>query len=136
MTRENSRTPTEAELRILKVLWRKGPATARGVLEILEDQAGGKVGYTTVLKMLQIMEKKELVSVDRSERSHVYSPRVAETPTLRQAVSEFVDRTFGGDPAGLLVHLVRDGRLDERSLEELERSIELLRRSEEEQEDR
>src|SRR5262245_36997488 len=81
--------PTDFELRILKVLWKHGGKTAREVLELLPAQRA--LGYTTVLKMLQIMEQKRMVAVDRTERAHVFSARIEEAATLGRLAAEFVD---------------------------------------------
>ena len=93
--------PTNAELEILRVLWRRGPVTVRDVHEALsKDRA---VGYTTVLKLLQIMTDKGLVTRDESSRSHVYQAAVSEETTQRRLVSDLLDRAFEGSAAGLLM---------------------------------
>ena len=127
--KSSDQRPTEFELRVLKVLWENGPSTARAVLERMPSKR--PVGYTTVLKMLQLMEKKSMVAVDRSARSHVYSARRKKESTLRHLTSDFVDRAFDGAADELLVHLVKDGRLSSRDLDELETRIAELRRKEE-----
>jgi predicted transcriptional regulator len=99
-TRAGLPLPTDAELAILQVLWRDGPQTVREVLEHLRKDR--KVGYTTVLKLLQIMHEKGLVERDESSRSHVYEPAVAEKGTETRLVSELIDRGFSGS-AGRLV---------------------------------
>ncbi|MAG55636.1 MAG: transcriptional regulator [Planctomycetes bacterium] len=121
--------PTDAELRLLKVLWERGGSTARAVLEALP--ARRKVGYTTVLKILQVMEEKGLVSVDRGARSHVYSPRAGRGPTMRRLVADFVQRTFDGATDEMLVHLVDGRALDDAALNELEARVAALRGREE-----
>lgn len=129
--RPTKANPTDFELAILKVLWQHGPSTAREVLERLRGRR--QVGYTTVLKMLQLMEEKGMVSVDRSARSHVYAPRMREASTLRRLVGDFVDRAFDGAADRALVHLVEDGRLGTDELDDLERKIAELRRREKEE---
>lgn len=86
--------PTTAELSILRVLWRLGPSTVRQIHDSLN--AGRRTGYTTVLKLLQIMSEKGLVDRDKSRRSHVYMPRRTETQTQRQLVRDLLERGFGG----------------------------------------
>lgn len=122
--------PTSFELRILKVLWAQGSLRAREVQEILEKREKRRLGYTTVLKMLQVMEQKGLVAVDRGSRSHVYAARSREKSTLRRLVSDFVDRTFEGQAEMMLLHLVREGGLDAETLGRLEGEIAALRRRE------
>jgi predicted transcriptional regulator len=91
--------PTESELAILRVLWAHGPSTVRQVHERLE---GRGVGYTTTLKLMQIMADKGLVGRDESARTHVYTARVSEDRTQRQLVRDLVERAFGGSAAALV----------------------------------
>ncbi len=93
--------PTDAELAILRVLWRRGPSTVRQVREWLERDR--PTGYTTALKLLQIMFEKGLVLRDESARSHVYRARASEQQTQRQLLRDLTDRAFDGS----LVELVR-----------------------------
>ena len=86
--------PTDAELAILRVLWRCGPSTVRQVQEALDTDR--PTGYTTALKLLQIMTDKGLVLRDAEERSHVYRPRLTEAETQKQLVGDLADRAFGG----------------------------------------
>ena len=93
--------PTEAELEILRVLWDRGPSTVREVhTEITRERTAA---YTTVLKLLQIMTDKGLVTRDEADRSHVYRPRVAEEVTQRQLVTDLLERAFKGSAASLVM---------------------------------
>jgi BlaI family penicillinase repressor len=94
--------PTPAELEILRVLWTHGPSTVREVLERLEEQR--PTGYTTALKLLQIMADKGLVRRDESARAHVYAARMPEHETQQQLVRDLVDRAFGGSASKLVLH--------------------------------
>ena len=94
--------PTDAELAILRVLWERGPSTVRDVHQALSRSQ--ESGYTTVLKLLQIMTDKGLVLRDESQRAHVYSPRLSEQRTQRQLLGDLVDRAFGGSSARLVLH--------------------------------
>lgn len=86
--------PTDAELAILRVLWQRGPSTVRDVhTELGRAQS---VGYTTVLKLLQIMTAKGLVRREEAGRQHVYEPTLSEDQTQRQVVEHVLDRVFGG----------------------------------------
>ena len=100
--------PTPGELEILRVLWERGPSTVREVQESLG--AARAAGYTTVLKLLQIMADKGLVTRDETARAHVYAARAPETQTQRQLVRDPVDRAFGGSAAQLVVRLFRPPR--------------------------
>lgn len=91
--------PTPAELGILTVLWRRGSSTVREVHEELESG----VGYTTVLKLLQIMTAKGLVTRKESGRTHIYEAAMTEESTQRRMVTDLVDRAFGGSALRLVV---------------------------------
>ncbi len=102
MPRPRNAHPTVAELEILRVLWDRGPSTVRDVYEALPRH--DRVGYTTVLKTVQIMMEKKLVQRDDSAgRSHVFRAMAAEETTQRQLVEDLVDRVFGGSAAQLVV---------------------------------
>jgi len=91
--------PTDGELLILRVLWNRGPSTVRQVHEVLERDR--PTGYTTVLKLLQIMHRKGLVLRDESERSHVYRARSSAQQTQRHLIRDLVDRAFDGSAVRL-----------------------------------
>ena len=92
--------PTEAELEILGVLWQRGPSTVREVHDRLSR--GRPLGYTTVLKLLQIMAEKGLVARDERQRAHIYAASSPAEHTQRQLVGDLLDRAFGGSAAGLV----------------------------------
>jgi predicted transcriptional regulator len=93
--------PTDAELEILRVLWDRGEATVREVHDAISKSR--PAGYTTVLKLLQIMTDKGLVRRDESERAHVYRARLARQDTERQLVDDLLDRAFGGSASRLVM---------------------------------
>jgi len=93
--------PTDAELAILTVLWERGPSTVRDVHDELNRHT--TTGYTTVLKLLQIMTEKGLVVRDEAQRAHIYEARYSEQKTQRQLLSDLVDRAFGGSSAKLVM---------------------------------
>ena len=93
--------PTDAELAILNVLWELGPSTVREIHESLSRSHDS--GYTTILKLLQIMTEKGLVTRDESQRAHVYSARHSAQRTQRQLLGDLMDRAFGGSPAKLVM---------------------------------
>jgi predicted transcriptional regulator len=113
--------PTPGELEILRVLWERGPSTVREVQDALGPARGA--GYTTVLKLLQIMAEKDLVRRDESARAHVYAARAPEAQTQRQLVRDLVDRAFGGSAAQLVVQALSGRRA---SAEEIGRIRRLL----------
>jgi predicted transcriptional regulator len=101
MTEKAMPRPTDTELAILRVLWERGPSTVRDVHEALSTSH--ETGYTTILKLMQIMTEKGLVVRDESQRAHVYEPRYSQQRTQRQLLSDLVDRAFGGSPASLVM---------------------------------
>lgn len=119
----DSPLPTDAELAILRVLWTHGPATVREVQSRLETDQG----YTTVLKHLQIMLEKGLVTRDESGRAHVYAPAIAEADTQRRLVHDLLDRAFGGSAQQLVMRALSTEAV---SPEELDQIRELLNQME------
>ena len=94
--------PTETELQILGVLWDRGPSTVRDVHEALYREDGG--GYTTALKLLQVMHVKGLVERDDSQRAHVYQAGVSKERTQKRFLSDMVNRVFDGSASQLVLH--------------------------------
>ena len=92
--------PTEAELAILRVLWTRGSSTVREVAEAM----GRGGAYTTILKLMQIMTDKGLITRDDSARAHVYVAAYSEGHTQRQLVHDLLDRLFDGSPSQLVMH--------------------------------
>ena len=111
MARPRSNRPTDGELAVLNVLWERGPCTVRQVHEALAARrkppprgAARPAGYTSVLKVMQIMTDKGLVRRDEAERSHVYRAAAPREQTQRQMVGDLVDRVFGGSARALVLH--------------------------------
>lgn len=115
--------PTDAEIAILRVLWQHGPSTVRQVQQVLGRR---RTGYTTVLKLLQIMLAKGLVHRDTARRSHVYRARVSEAATQRQLVGDLLDRAFGGARTKLIVQALADRRATAAELAEIRRLLDQL----------
>jgi BlaI family transcriptional regulator, penicillinase repressor len=124
MTRDVPK-PTEAELAILRVLWERGPSTVREVHEAIQRgrPSGQSTGYTTVLKLLQIMTEKGLVTRDERTRSHVYRARLSQDTTQRQLVSDLLDRAFGGSAARLVLQALDVSPASPEELKEIRRLI-------------
>jgi predicted transcriptional regulator len=120
--------PTDAELAILNVLWERGPSTVREVHAALSDRQGS--GYTTVLKLLQIMTEKGLVVRDESQRAHVYASRLGEQRTQRQLLGDLVDRAFGGSPGKLVMQALSDRRATDEELREIRAMLDRLEKGE------
>lgn len=119
--------PTDAEIGILRVLWRRGPSTVRQVLQALNaEQADRQIGYTTVLKLLQIMTDKGLVRRDASRRSHVYRAARARETTQRQLVDDLLTRAFAGSAARLAMQALRVGETSSEELAEIRTLLDSL----------
>ena len=114
--------PTESELEILQILWSKGIATVREVHEELTKTK--EAGYTTTLKLMQIMHEKGLVKRDDSMRTHIYQPAVNKERTQKHLLSKMIDTLFGGSPTQLVIQALGDDK-HTASREELEK-IQLL----------
>src|SRR3989442_1096326 len=114
------RKPTDAELAILRVLWAQGPSTVRQVAEAL----GRETGYTTILKLLQIMAEKRLVRRNETARTHVYEAAYTEGQTQRQLVTDLLDRAFGGSAAQLVLQALATTKATPQELAEIKKLIE------------
>lgn len=117
MTERQPPRPTDAELAILRVLWDRGPSTVRDVHELLNEQS--PTGYTTVLKLLQIMTEKGLVVRDEAQRAHIYEPRYSEQKTQRQLLADLADRAFGGSAAKLVLQALSGRKANPDELNEI-----------------
>ena len=112
--------PTEAELTLLNILWKMGPATVRQIHETVSQTQ--KTGYTTVLKILQIMHEKALVIRDESNRAHVYAPANSEMVTQSSLLKDLVLKAFGGSTSKLVMRALDNST----SKEEIEDIRQLL----------
>ncbi|MDQ6609338.1 MAG: BlaI/MecI/CopY family transcriptional regulator [Bacteroidota bacterium] len=114
--------PTESELEILNILWQNDTSTVRDVHEQLAKTKD--VGYTTTLKLMQIMHEKGLVKRDESMRTHIYQPAVNQEKTQKHLVAKMIDSLFGGSSTQLVLQALGSG--DNVSAEELEQIQTLL----------
>lgn len=122
--------PTEAELAILSILWQKGPSTVRDVHEVLSRKE--HTGYTTALKLLQVMHGKGLVDRDDTQRAHVYRPAMSKDFTQKQFVTDLVERVFDGSPSQLVLHALGDtGKASATELAKIRELIEQLEKAQE-----
>jgi BlaI family transcriptional regulator, penicillinase repressor len=123
MTRDALR-PTEGELAILRVLWDRGPCTVREVHDSLARKLPS--GYTTVLKLMQIMSEKGLVRRDESQRAHVYEAAVSEERTQKRLVSDLLERAFAGNASKLVLQALSSTRASDEELAEIRRLLDAL----------
>ena len=113
--------PTDAELAILRVLWERGPSTVREVTDAIQEERG--TGYTTALKLMQIMTDKGLVQRDDTNRSHVYEAVVPAEETQRQLVGDLLDRAFGGSAQQLVLQALSGRKASRADLAEIRKLL-------------
>ena len=114
-----TRKPTDAELAILRVLWNRGPSTVRQVAAAMDREGG----YTTVLKLLQIMTEKGLVTRDESARTHIYEAAYTEDQTQQQLVMDLVERAFDGSAAKLVLQALASKKATPEELDEIRKLL-------------
>lgn len=113
--------PTDAELAILRVLWDRGPSTVRQVFETLSAER--ELGYTTALKMLQIMHEKGLVQRDDSDRTHVFTASQTQTQTQRTLLDDLLDKAFGGSSMSLVMQALATRKASREDLAEIRKML-------------
>ena len=118
--------PTTSELEILHILWDRGPSTVRDVLESLNEKKN--LGYTGVLKLLQIMTAKGFVRRDESNRAHVYEACRPAEQTKRQLAMDVLERVFAGSASELMMHALAGHRASAEEIEELRRILDAYKR--------
>lgn len=121
MSKQELPKPTEAELAILRVLWERGPCTVRQVTETLQEERG--TGYTTALKLMQIMTDKGLVQRNDSQRTHVYEAVAPAEQTQRQLVSDLLERAFGGSAQKLVLQALAGRKASKEDLAEIRKLL-------------
>jgi predicted transcriptional regulator len=119
--RKPSSTLTPQELAIMKRVWSRGHATVRDVYEALLEER--KIAYTTVMTMMNVLEKKGYLRKKAEGRSYLYRPTRPQGQVVASMVRDFVQRVFGGSAAPLLAHLVDDERLTPEELDALAKRI-------------
>jgi len=126
MAKSEQPRPTDAELEILRVLWQKGASTVRDVYA--EVSKNKPIGYTTVLKLMQIMAEKGLVERDEEQRAHVYKARAQQDETQRRMVQDLLRRAFDGSAARLVVQALESGRTSAEELSQIRKLLDQFQR--------
>lgn len=119
--------PTEAELQILQVLWDHGPAPVRFINEKINEQK--EVGYTTTLKLMQIMTEKGILLRDTSQKTHIYRAAYKKEETQKSLLSSFIKGAFQGSTAKLIMQALGNHRASTEELEEIKRLIDQIEQS-------
>jgi predicted transcriptional regulator len=127
MPRRSSPHPTEAQLEVLSVLWRRGPSTVREVHDAL--QVDRETTLTTTLKLLQVMTEKGLVVRDDESRPHRYRAAAAQSKTQAGLLDELANRAFDGSLRKLLIRAVEEGSLTGGELREIRELIDRVRKN-------
>lgn len=126
MTESNQIKPTESEVEILRVLWDKGTATVREVHEVLSLHKDS--GYTTTLKLMQIMFEKGLVKRDDSSKTHIYRANVSKENTQQQFVGKMINSLFGGSSTQLVMQALGNSNTSKEELDEIQQLLNQLKK--------
>lgn len=126
MSKNNPPLPTDTELEILQLLWDSGPSSVREVLAAMRQKRQTPVGYTTALKMLQVMTEKELVGRDETRRPQLYRAHLPREQTQRQLVSDLLERAFGGSAKHLIMQALATKEASEDELAQVEKFLDKL----------
>jgi len=121
MARKKSPTLTDAEHRIMEIIWQKGSATVADVAEALAGKDG--TAYTTILTMMRILREKGYLTCRKAGRAHVFAPKVDRETVVRKAVRQLLAKFFAGSPGELVLSFLREEEISPRELDELKRRI-------------
>ncbi|MBD1431116.1 MULTISPECIES: BlaI/MecI/CopY family transcriptional regulator [Sphingobacterium] len=115
--------PTDSEMEILQVLWKKGPSTVREVYESLDKK---DVGYTTILKLMQIMLDKQMVSRDTSSKSHLYSASISKEKIQHQFLDRFIETVYNGNTSRLIMQALGNHKASKEEIELIKQYLDNL----------
>ena len=118
--------PTESELEILQVLWKHGPCTVRFVNDRLNEKK--KVGYTTTLKIMQLMLEKKILKRDEKKRSHLYRPAVKEKETQRLLLDRFLQTAFGGSAMTMVMQALGNHKTSKEEITQIRKFLDNLKK--------
>ena len=125
-SRSNGRKPTDSEVKILSVIWKHGPKTVREVYDLMSQKE--TIGYTTVLKFMQIMTEKGLLERDASVRPQIFSASQPQQQTQRMMLRDLVDRAFAGSPGNLALQALSTKKSTPQELREIRALLDKLER--------
>lgn len=120
--------PTDAELMILNVLWQAGASTVREILAKLKESRSPEIGYTTVLKLMQIMTDKGLLTRDSSQRPQIYTATISQDETQRNFIGDLMNKAFGGSAKQLVMQILATEEASDAELAEVEELLDRLER--------
>ena len=113
--------PTDAELEILQTLWKEGPSTVRSVNEKLNEKR--EIGYTTTLKMMQLMTDKGILTRDESNRTHIYTAKISEESIQKNLLDRLMETAFGGSAMKLVMQALGNKKTSKEELEQIKNLI-------------
>ena len=116
--------PTPSELLVLQILWTDGPSTVKHVHEKLEKTKD--VGYTTTLKIMQIMHEKNILARDEKGKSHIYSALIEENAIQKRLIDKILDSAFGGSASQLIMQTLGNHKTSRKELEEIRKLLDQL----------
>lgn len=126
MAKQKKPRPTDRELTILQILWDNGPSTVRQVNEAMNKDED--TGYTTTLKLMQIMAEKGLLRRDDSQFKHVYKPAITEEKTQKQLVGDLLEKAFSGSAEKLVMRALSAKKVSNKELERIKKLLDEYRR--------
>jgi len=118
--------PTNSELEILQVIWRKGSCTVRDVNEQLIKDKSAQIGYTTTLKLMQIMHEKGLLERETSSRSHIYNALISQSATSQNLLDTLIDTVFNGSAAQLVMQALSKKNSSREEIEMIKKYLDQL----------
>lgn len=121
---KSQQQPTDSELEILSILWKHGPSTVRFVNKELNKTRN--VGYTTTLKIMQIMHEKNILSRDEKEKSHIYSSLIEENAIQKRLINKILDSAFRGSASQLIMQILGNHKTSRKELEEIRKLLDQL----------
>jgi len=124
MVKQKTPRPTDRELTILGILWDHGPTTVRKINEVMNEQES--TGYTTTLKLMQIMTEKGLLVRDESQWPHVYKPAIPEERTQKQLLGDLLEQAFSGSAAKLVMRALSAKKVSADELADIRRMLDKL----------
>ena len=124
MAKKTIPKPTLAELEILQILWQNGPSTVRFINDTLNKKKA--VGYTTTLKIMQIMTEKNLVTRDESSKSHIYSAAQKQIETQKALTDKLLETAFGGSASKLVMQALGGKKTSQKEIDEIRKFLDSI----------
>jgi BlaI family transcriptional regulator, penicillinase repressor len=116
--------PTDSELEILQILWEMGAATVRDINEALSRSKGKEIGYTTTLKLMQIMHDKKMLERDITTRTHIYKPLISQKTAQQNMLNKMIDTVFNGSSAQLVMQALNNNKSSKEEIDMIRKYLE------------